>query len=85
MYNHQECTHNVVVCVSECYFRLSLSLLHARAIRHQSFISCELNTVLDDSLEDFKNELIKRLDHIQQLAKQKNYAEIEKLLEEGYV
>jgi len=34
---------------------------------------------------DIKNEIIRRLDHIQQLAKQKDYAEIERLLEEGYV
>jgi len=32
-----------------------------------------------------KKELIKRLDHIQELAKQKNYSEIEKLLQECYV
>lgn len=37
------------------------------------------------NLTDVKNEIIKRLDHILQLAKRKNYAEIEKLLEEGYV
>jgi len=36
-------------------------------------------------MTDFKNEIIERLDYIQHLAKQKNYAEIEKLLEEGYV
>jgi hypothetical protein len=36
-------------------------------------------------LTDVRNEIIRRLDNIQQLAKQKNYAEIEKLLEEGYV
>jgi hypothetical protein len=36
-------------------------------------------------LTDFTNEIIRRLEHIQQLAKQKSYAEIEKLLEEGYV
>jgi len=36
-------------------------------------------------LVNIKDEIIKRLDHIQQLAKQKNYAEIEKLLEENYV
>ena len=30
-------------------------------------------------------ELVKRLDRIQHLAKQKNYAEIEKLLRENYV
>jgi len=36
-------------------------------------------------LTDFKNEIIERLDHIQHLAKQKNYAEIEKLLKEDYV
>jgi hypothetical protein len=32
-----------------------------------------------------KKELIKRLTHIERLAKQKNYAEIEKLLQENYV
>lgn len=32
-----------------------------------------------------KKELIKRLDYIQKLAKQKNYAEIKRLLEESYV
>jgi hypothetical protein len=32
-----------------------------------------------------KKELIKRLTHIEHLAKQKNYAEIEKLLREDYV
>ena len=32
-----------------------------------------------------KKELIKRLTHIEHLAKQKNYAEIEKLLQENYV
>lgn len=32
-----------------------------------------------------KKELIKRLDHIQNLAKQKNYVEIEKLLQASYV
>jgi len=36
-------------------------------------------------LTEAKREIIRRLDHIQQLAKQKNYAEIEKLLEKGYV
>jgi len=36
-------------------------------------------------LPDIKSEIIKRLGHIQKLAKQKNYAEIEKLLAEGYV
>jgi len=33
----------------------------------------------------YKRELIKRLTHIERLAKQKNYAEIEKLLQEDYV
>ena len=32
-----------------------------------------------------KRELIKRLTYIERLAKQKNYAEIEKLLQENYV
>jgi hypothetical protein len=32
-----------------------------------------------------KKELIKRLIHIERLARQKNYAEIEKLLQEKYV
>lgn len=32
-----------------------------------------------------KEELVKRLTHIQHLAKQKNYARIKKLLQEGYV
>lgn len=32
-----------------------------------------------------KRELIRRLTHIQHLAKQKNYAEIERLLQQGYV
>jgi hypothetical protein len=32
-----------------------------------------------------KKELIKRLTHIEHLARQKNYAEIEKLLRENYV
>jgi hypothetical protein len=32
-----------------------------------------------------KKELIKRLTHIERLAKEKNYAEIEKLLQESYV
>jgi hypothetical protein len=32
-----------------------------------------------------KKELIKRLTHIEDLARQKNYAEIEKLLRENYV
>lgn len=32
-----------------------------------------------------KKELIKRLDYIQHLAKQKNYVEIEKLLQASYV
>ena len=32
-----------------------------------------------------KKELIKRLTHIERLARQKNYAEIEKLLQEKYV
>ena len=36
-------------------------------------------------MPSIKKEIIKRPDHIQQLAKQKNYTEIEKLLEEGYV
>jgi len=40
---------------------------------------------LDDNVPDIKNEIIRRLDYIQQLAKQKNYAKIEKLLKEGYV
>jgi hypothetical protein len=32
-----------------------------------------------------KKELIKRLTHIERLAKQKNYTEIQKLLQENYV
>jgi predicted metal-dependent enzyme (double-stranded beta helix superfamily) len=32
-----------------------------------------------------KKELLKRLTHIEHLAKQKNYVEIEKLLKEKYV
>ena len=32
-----------------------------------------------------KRELIKRLTYIERLAKQQNYAEIEKLLQENYV
>ena len=32
-----------------------------------------------------KRELIKRLTHVERLAKQKNYAEIERLLQENYV
>ncbi len=32
-----------------------------------------------------KDELIRRLSHIQKLAKQKNYTEIQKLLQESYV
>ncbi|MCK4478325.1 hypothetical protein KAU88_07355 [Candidatus Bathyarchaeota archaeon] len=32
-----------------------------------------------------KNELIKRLGRIQRLAKQNNYAEIDRLLQESYV
>lgn len=32
-----------------------------------------------------KKELIRRLTHIERLAKQKNYAQIEKLLQENYV
>jgi hypothetical protein len=32
-----------------------------------------------------KKEVIKRLTHIERLAKQKNYIEIEKLLQENYV
>ena len=34
---------------------------------------------------EMKRELIRRLDHIQHLAKQKNYTEIERLLQERYV
>ncbi|MGD8506367.1 MAG: hypothetical protein PVF15_06850 [Candidatus Bathyarchaeota archaeon] len=36
-------------------------------------------------LTAFKNELIRRLEHIQRLAKQKNYSEIEELLEKNYI
>ena len=32
-----------------------------------------------------KKDLLKRLTHIERLAQQKNYAEIEKLLQENYV
>jgi len=32
-----------------------------------------------------KKDIIRRLDHIQRLAKQKNYAEIERLLQECYI
>lgn len=35
--------------------------------------------------EKRKKELIKRLNHIQKLAKEKNYAEIKRLVQESYV
>ena len=49
------------------------------------YLSLNSTASLDDNVPDIKNEIIRRLDYIQQLAKQKNYAKIEKLLKEGYV
>jgi hypothetical protein len=39
----------------------------------------------DGSRINRKKELIKRLTHIQHLAEEENYAEIERLLQENYV
>jgi len=71
------------------YFRLlspfSLPALCRGVATPVFYLSANSTASWDDNLPDIKNEIIRRLDHIQQLAKQKNYAEIEKLLREGYV
>jgi len=42
--------------------------------------------VLDEAIKaKTKKELLKKLDHIQQLARHKDFAEIDKLLQSGYV
>jgi len=42
--------------------------------------------VLDDAIKaKAKKELLKRLDHIRQLARHKDFEEIDKLLKAGYV
>lgn len=42
--------------------------------------------VLDEAVKaTVKREVLKKLDHIQQLARQKDFAEIERLLQSGYV
>ena len=42
--------------------------------------------VLDEAIKaKTKKELLKRLDHIRQLARHKEFAETDKLLESGYV
>lgn len=41
---------------------------------------------LDEAVKaTVKREVLKKLDHIQQLARQKDFAEIERLLQSGYV
>jgi len=54
-------------------------------MRKQGEVDAVRLTLHETNKAKNKRELIKRLNHIQHLIKQKNYAEIERLLQESYV
>ena len=53
--------------------------------RKQGEVDPERLTLHEPNKAESKKELIKRLNYIQHLARQKNYAEIRRLLQESYV
>jgi len=60
-------------------------LVQESPARKQGEVDAVRLTLHEASRAKNKNELVKRLSHIQHLATQKNYVEIEKLLQESYV